>query len=328
MLSIDPVRLELKTAVNKGEFWKPCPGTSDDYLCCGYEILTPLTGCGMYCSYCVLQVYFNHQHQTVYENFDDLEREVHRKMEERATGVVRFGTGEFGDSLFLENRLGLSKKVADVLDRYDNVLVEFKTKSANVSTLGQIKNPQKAVIGFSLNTERMVKQLEKGTAPVKKRLEAAALCEEMGFSVAFHFDPMVWYDGWEKEYREVVSMIYHYVKKPQSIAWCSMGGFRTMPSLKSELIKRSIQFPLFAGEMILGADGKLRYPRPLRIEFYKAMDDEFKKHDDNAPLYMCMESREVWEECGMYGRIPNGLTRFLDERAVSILYGQEKTDEN
>jgi len=319
-LSIDPKRLELKTAVQKGEFWKPCPGTSDDYLCCGYQILTPLTGCGMYCSYCILQVYFHHQHQTVFENFDDLEREVHRKMERHTSGVVRFGTGEFGDSLFQEKKLGLSKRVADVLDRYHNVLVEFKTKSANVSTLGQIKKPRKAVIAFSLNTEKMIEQLEKGTAPVKKRLEAAAKCEEMGFGVAFHFDPMVWYDGWEKEYRRVVSMIYHYIKDPRKIAWCSMGGFRTMPALKNELVKKSIQFPLFAGEMILGADGKLRYPRPLRVEFYKAMDDEFRKHDENAPLYMCMESQEVWEECGMYGRVPNGLTHFLDERAISILY--------
>jgi spore photoproduct lyase len=318
--NIDPQRLTLKTAVHKGEFWKPCPGTSDDYLCCGYQILTPLTGCGMYCSYCILQVYFDHQHQTCYQNFDDLEDEVHRKMEKHTCGVVRFGTGEFGDSLYQENRLGLSKKIAAVLGRYDNVLVEFKTKSVNVSTLGQIKNPHKVVIGFSLNTEKMVEQLEKGTAPVKKRLEAAALCEEMGFSVAFHFDPMVWYDGWDSEYRNVVSMIYHYIKDPQNIAWCSMGGFRTMPSLKNELRKHSAHLPLFAGEMILGADGKLRYPRPLRVEFYKTMDEQFRKYQDDAPLYMCMESQEVWEECGMYGRIPNGLTHFLDERAVSILY--------
>ncbi|MDR2728329.1 MAG: radical SAM protein [Chitinispirillales bacterium] len=319
MLSIDSERLELRTAVHKGEFWKPCPGTSDDYLCCGYQILTPLTGCGMYCGYCILQVYFNNHHQTVFENFGDLEAEVHRKMEKHTCGAVRFGTGEFGDSLYQENRLGLSKKIAAVLDRYHNVLVEFKTKSVNISTLGQIKNPRKVVIGFSLNTERVVELLENGTAPIKKRLEAAARCEEMGFSVAFHFDPMVWYDGWEQEYRQVVTMIYDYIKDPRSIAWCSMGGFRTMPSLKGELRESLMYLPLFAGEMILGADGKLRYPRPLRVEFYKAMDEQFRKHHTDAPLYLCMESREVWEECGMYERIPNGLTRFLDERALTIL---------
>ncbi|MDR0307815.1 MAG: hypothetical protein LBI42_13405 [Chitinispirillales bacterium] len=317
--NIERERLNLKTAIHKGEFWKPCPGTSKDYLCCGYQILTPLTGCGMYCSYCILQVYFDHQHQTCYENFDDLEREVHHKMEERISAVVRFGTGEFGDSLYQEDKLGLSRKVADVLDRYNNVLVEFKTKSVNISTLRQIKNPVKAVIGFSLNTFTMAALLERGTAPVLERLKAARRCEEMGFSVAFHFDPMVWYDGWEGEYRQIVSMIYDHIKDAKSIAWCSMGGFRTMPSLKNELRNRSIHLPLFAGEMILGADGKLRYPRPLRVSFYKAMDEEFRKNQPDAPLYICMESQEVWEACGMYGRIPYGLTHFLDERAKTIL---------
>jgi spore photoproduct lyase len=283
-----------------------------------------MTGCGMYCRYCVLQAYFDHQHQTVFENFDDLEREVHRKMEDRLqNNAVRIGTGEFADSLFQEYRLGLSKKVADIFDRYDNVLVEFKTKSVNISTLNQIKNPQKIVIGFSLNTERMYKQLEVGTAPIIERLKAARRLEEIGFNLAFHFDPIVWYDKWEEEYRHAVSMIYDHIKETRSIAWCSMGGFRCMPSLKAGLRGIGADLPLFAGEMILGADGKLRYPRTLRVEFYRAMDDQFKRHHPGAPLYLCMESREVWEECGMYGGIAgfgeDCLSGFLDRRAEIIL---------
>jgi spore photoproduct lyase len=280
----------------------------------------------MYCCYCVLQVYFDNHYQTIFENFDDLEREVHQKMEnciEYKNNVVRIGTGEFADSLYQENKLGLSKKVADIFDRYSNVLVEFKTKSVNISTLSQIKNPQKVVIGFSLNTERMSKRLEVGTAPIAERLKAARRLEEMGFNLAFHFDPIVWYDKWEEEYRHTVSMIYDRIKDTRSIAWCSMGGFRCMPSLKKELRRMSADMPLFAGEMILGADGKMRYPRTMRVDFYRAMYDQFKKHHPDAPLYLCMESREVWEESGMYGRIAdygdNSLAKFLDMRAEIIL---------
>ncbi|MFP4162964.1 MAG: radical SAM protein [Chitinispirillaceae bacterium] len=317
----------LKKAIHKGEFWKPCPGTIDEYLCCGYQIITPLTGCGMYCSYCILQAYFDHQHQTWYENLDDLEREVHEKMARHTSGVVRFGTGEFGDSLFQENRLGLSRRVASVLDRYENVLVEFKTKSTNVRTLDQIENPRKVVIGFSLNTDEMVERLEKGTAPIKKRLEAACLCEKMGFNVAFHFDPMVWYRDWETDYRRVVSMIYDHIRDPEKIIWCSIGGFRTMPALKARLRNRREHLPLFAGEMITAADGKLRYPRPLRTAFYRAMDEEFRKYHPDVTLYMCMESREVWESSGMVNRIPRGLVCYLDDRARTVLGLPEKTSE-
>jgi spore photoproduct lyase len=174
----------------KGEFWKPCPGTTKGYYCCGYQIITPLTGCGMYCRYCVLQAYLENQGQVVYENLPDLQKEIERKM---ATwkGVVRFGTGEFGDSLFLEDTLHLSEKIAAMLEPYPNAVIEFKTKSTNISGLAKIKDPRKVIVGFSMNTPAMIALHERNTAALDERLKAAQQCLDMGFWVAFHFDPII-----------------------------------------------------------------------------------------------------------------------------------------
>jgi spore photoproduct lyase len=309
--------IAVEDAVFNGEFWKPCPGTGGGYLCCGYQILSPQQGCGMYCRYCILQVYFEKQCRVLFENYRDLEREVARKMAVWR-GVVRFGTGEFTDSLFAEDKTGLSRKIAATLEPYDNAVVEFKTKSANVANLHEIKRPQRAVIGFSVNTPRVIAMFEKGTASLEERLAAARQCEAKGFHVAFHFDPIIWYDGWEKEYRTVVREIYSHVKNPRAIAWCSMGGFRTNPSLKKYLRTMHEHLPLFSGEMIIGNDGKLRYFRPYRVALYRALLDEFDKHDPAVTLYLCMESAEVWEDCGMAGRIPDGLASYLDARAEEM----------
>jgi spore photoproduct lyase len=303
---------------NKGEFWKPCPGTTQGYLCCGYQILTPQTGCGMYCAYCILQAYFDHQNQVLYINTDELINEIERKMA-IWKGVVRFGTGEFGDSLYSEHITGAARMVASVLDKYPNSLVEFKTKSTNIELLDEIKHPQKVVIGFSMNTPSMIAILERDTASLEQRLDAARVCVEMGFTVAFHFDPMIIYDGWEQEYRDVVGMIYSFIKEPSRIAWCSMGGFRCMPSLKTLLKKNNSHLPLFSGEQVIGADGKVRYFRPLRVALYKMMQNAFNTFDPACTLYLCMESPEVWKEAGMDHRIPNGLADYLDRRAETIL---------
>lgn len=302
----------------RGEFWKPCPGTGGGYLCCGYQIITPLRGCGMYCRYCILQVYFERQMQVQFENYADLEDEVHRKMASWQ-GVIRFGTGEFGDSLYAEDTFGLSRKIAATLEPYGNAVVEFKTKSANINDLAKIKKPNRVVIGFSLNTPRMIALFEKNTAPLEARLAAARRCEDMGFHVAFHFDPMFRYPEWEKEYRKVVKAIYSAVKIPDSIAWVSLGGFRTIPQLKKELRKKGAHLPLFSGEMIAGNDGKLRYFRPIRTAFYRAMREEFEAHHKEVTLYLCMESPEVWEDAGMAARIPGGLAAYLDARAEAML---------
>lgn len=303
---------------NKGEFWKPCPGTTQGYLCCGYQIITPSTGCGMYCKYCVLQAYFPHQCQIVYQNFDDLEKEIHLKLDQNQK-VIRFGTGEFGDSLFSEHRTGVARKVAALLEPYSNVIVEFKTKSTNIGALNEIKKPEKVIIGFSLNTPAMIEKMEKHTASLEQRLEAASDCIKMGFFVAFHFDPMFVYDGWEQEYRSVVQKIFNRINNPSKIAWVSMGGFRTMPALKTLLKDKNEHLDLFAGELISGEDGKMRYFRPLRVKMYRAMQEEFEAHYPQVTLYLCMESPEVWEECGMKKRIPHGLLNYLDRRAESML---------
>jgi spore photoproduct lyase len=272
----------------------------------------------MYCSYCILQAYFDHQHQVFYTNRDDLTSEIERKMA-LWSGVVRFGTGEFGDSLYSEHITGAARMVADALDKYPNALVEFKTKSTNISSLHEIHNPQKVVIGFSMNTPEMISILERDTAELKDRLEAARTCVELGFSVAFHFDPMFIYEGWEAQYSEVVDMIYSCIKEPRKIAWCSIGGFRSMPSLKTLLKQNNTHLSLFSGELITGADGKLRYFRPLRVELYKLMQRTFSAYDPLCTLYLCMESPEVWHESGMDRRIPNGLAEYLDKRAEEIL---------
>jgi len=307
------------TAVQKGDFLKPCPGTTKGYFCCGYQILTPMTGCGMYCDYCILQAYFDHRNQVVFENFDDCAAEVTRKLSQWH-GVMRLGTGEFADSLFQENNLGLCKKVAQLLEPYPNVVVEFKTKSTNIQTLPNMKRPDKIVIGFSMNTPAMIGLHERETASLDQRLASMRQCVDMGFWVAVHFDPMFWYPQWEADYREVVRRIFDTLPNPDKIAWWSMGGFRTNPELKKMLRQHNRHFPLFAGgEMILGEDGKYRYFRPVRTAFYRAVQDEVVRHAPDTTLYLCMESDEVWEASGMMHRIPGGLPAYLDCRAETML---------
>ncbi|MBD3346549.1 MAG: radical SAM protein [Chitinivibrionales bacterium] len=312
-------RKAVVTAVNSGEFLKPCPGTTRGYYCCGYKVLTPLTGCGMYCAYCILQVYFEQQCQVLYKNFGDLKSEIKQKLNS-STGTLRIGTGEFADSLYLENEYGLSRKIAGLLSPYPNVLTEFKTKSSNVAALKEIENPKKVVVGFSMNTPRMINAFEFDTASLEDRLNAAALCEKMGFRVAFHFDPMIYYPEWEHEYRSVVQSIFGSIQNPDKIAWISLGGFRTMPVLKKLHFNNPAYRSLFCGEMVLGEDRKLRYFRPIRVEFYQAMKEEIEKYSPRATLYLCMESPEVWKDCGLITRIPKGLVHYLDRRAEEMLY--------
>ncbi len=318
----DRLKLEARKQIHrdswKGEFWKPCPGTTEGYLCCGYQIISPVFGCGMYCAYCILQVYFDDHRQVVHGNFDDLVIELHSRLA-RWNGVVRLGSGEFADSLYLEPDYGISRKLAELLSCYPNALIEFKTKSRNAYHLEGVSRPERVVVGISLNSERVIEQFENDTASLDERLKMAEWAAENGFWVAYHFDPMLYYSGWEKDYREVARRAVGALRDPSRIAWWSMGGFRSTPALKTHLRERGAHLPLFSGEMILGKDRKYRYVRPIRVDFYSAVREEVDSIAPGTTLYLCMESPEIWRDSGMISRIPHGLPSYLDRRAEEML---------
>ena len=49
--------------------------------------------------------------------------------------------------------------------------------------------------------------------------------------------------------------------------------------------------------MVKGYDGKLRYFKKNRIEIYKKMNKWIKELGNNTvPVYLCMESAQVWKQ--------------------------------
>ena len=61
--------------MQKGPFWRPCPGTRD-YVCCGYQVLQVTLNCPLDCTYCILQGYVNLPALTVFVNVEDLMAEL------------------------------------------------------------------------------------------------------------------------------------------------------------------------------------------------------------------------------------------------------------
>jgi spore photoproduct lyase len=60
---------------------------------------------------------------------------------------------------------------------------------------------------------------------------------------------------------------------------------------------------LLAGEQVLCPDGKLRYFQPLRVEMYRKMVRWIRRAAPTVKIYLCMESRQVWEQ--VFGFAPS-----------------------
>jgi spore photoproduct lyase len=298
---------------NKGAFVKNCPGTRC-YTCCDYKILHIGTFCHMECTYCILQSYFHPPVLQYYVNHADLLAELRDVFAQQRT--YRIGTGEFTDSMIWELWTDLSKLLVPVFSGQDYAALELKTKTTAIEVLKALPHNRKTIVAWSLNTNRVINQEERRTASLCARLKAAAKCASWGYPLAFHFDPMVIYEGCEKEYQHVVQQIFTHVD-PASIVWISLGTLRFMPALKGIIQKRFPDSRIIYGEFISGLDGKIRYFKPLRIELYRKMVAWIKEFAPDVLIYLCMEDDEVWTKS--LGFIPSdhgGLPKLLDVSAM------------
>jgi len=298
---------------NRGSFIKECPGTSY-YTCCGYKILHIGTFCSMDCSYCILQSYFHPPVLQFFVNHEDLIMEIDTLFKKET--VSRVGTGEFTDSMIWERWTDLSTILVPEFSKQSRAVLELKTKTTDIDLLKGLYHNRKTIVSWSLNTERIIKEQERRTSSLTARLKAAALCESWGYPVAFHFDPVILYDGCEEEYKKVIQSIFSYVS-PGNIVWISIGTFRFMTALKSIIRKRFPDSKIPFGEFVTGLDGKMRYFKPLRIDIYKKMVAWIKEIAPDVLVYFCMEDDEVWEKAaGFVPKDRGGLAAMLDESAI------------
>jgi spore photoproduct lyase len=287
---------------HKGEFLKKCPG-SDGQVCCNYFVINFASNCPMDCSYCYLQEYLaDNPTLKVFSNIGDLLLEADQLLSRHRGAFFRIGTGEITDSLALDPYIGFSGEVIPFFAEQPNVLLELKTKSDCVEGLLRLDPKGRVVVSWSLNPQPVIDRHEHGAASLAKRLNAARRCQQAGYRLGFHFDPMIEYPDWEKDYQQMVEETFATVDW-RRVSWLSMGVLRNTPGLKRKIRERFPGTRLLSGEQIPCADGKFRYFHALRVQMYRQMLYWIRRAAPTVQVYLCMETKEVWRQ--VFGFAPS-----------------------
>jgi spore photoproduct lyase len=304
---------------SNGDFLKPCPGTRR-YICCGYQVLNVGINCPMDCSYCFLQSYLNQPSLRIFSNLEDKLDVIGSTIEAYPDRIFRIGTGEFTDSLALDYLTGWTDTLLPFFSSKRNCILELKTKTTCIENLLRKRDLcQRIVVAWSLNTPLVIAHEERNTTSLERRLLAARRCQQAGFVVAFHFDPLIHYRGWREEYEHVIRLMEEYID-PEAIIWISIGSFRYMPDLKWVIRRRFPGTSIFNGEFVSGLDSKLRYFKPIRVEMYARLFERLRQWHRDLGIYLCMESDDVWMQA--FGWSPGtsiNLSRYLDDRVRKLM---------
>ena len=267
-----------------------CPVASRRTRCCNLLTLDAVDNCGYECSYCSIQSFFSGQQ--VFFDPDFPNKLAALKIESDQT--YHIGTGQSSDSLMWGNSRGVLDALLAFADKHPNVILEFKTKSANISHLLKSKLPPNLICTWSLNPQVIVDHEEPGAAPLEKRLDAAKRLAEQGSLVGFHFHPMIHYLEWEQGYGAIFNRLQQDFQ-PDQVAMVSFGTLTFIKQVMHQIRERAAASQILKMPLV-EADGKFSYPDAIKLQLfsfaYASFSEQWKK---SVFFYLCMENQRFWK---------------------------------
>jgi spore photoproduct lyase len=292
----------LVIARRKTPFLMPCPAGSSKFACCGYLVLTLASNCPMDCSYCFLQEYLaDNPAFQVYANYADSFDEIDRLAASARGRSFRVGTGELADSLAFDSITAISRDLIDFFAARESLTLELKTKTDEIENLLDVDPRGRVLVSWTLSPDAVFRSSEHLTASPAGRIAAARAVLDAGYRVAFHFDPLIAYDGAEHDYLGLIDQLLDTIP-PKQISFISMGGLRMTPRLRGAARSRFPGDPMLCGEDVLAADGRFRTFAPLRLSLYRTLADRLRKAGAEIPAYLCMEPASVHQH--VFGAAP------------------------
>jgi len=281
--------LQIQTKESERQIFGDCPVASEKTVCCNLKTLDAVENCAFECSYCTIQTFYGDK-----VHFDSNLKEKLKKIELDPNRFYHIGTGQSSDSLVWGNKNGILDDLCEFAQKNPNILLEFKTKSDNIHYFLENEIPRNIVCSWSLNTEMIASEEEKFTAPLDKRLKAARAVADRGVKVAFHFHPMVYYQGWQEDYANLAKEVQEQFL-PKEVLFISMGSVTFIKPVIQEIRKRGGATKILQMELVKDPHGKLTYPDEIKIKMFQNMFQAFKSWHKNVFFYLCMEHARFWD---------------------------------
>jgi len=292
---ITPAKKILAIAEQRGEALKPFPKIKNA-INLGDYVFNPISNCHLECTYCILQSYLkNNPMITLFANTEYFLNAIEREVKAQPKRTYRIGTGELSDSLALDRWTQLSHELVPFFAKLPNAFLEFKTKSDAIENLLSLDHGGHTVLSWSLMPEGMAEKEELKCASLQDRLSCAARVQAVGYPVGLHLDPLIYHEGWEKNYYELIQSLSQLLD-PKRLAWVSMGSLRFDKTLKEVATQRFPHTKIFAEDFIAAPDGKRRYFKTIRIDMYRKIWQWLQEWSRDFPRYLCMEPPWMWAQ--------------------------------
>lgn len=265
----------------------PCPVDGEKTRCCKLTTLDAILGCPFGCAYCSIASFYDKSAIVVPNDLDKRLSEL--KIDD---SIWHIGTGQSSDSLVFGDDHNTLTALSNFASKHPNLVLEFKTKSSRTDFLNK-ELAKNILFTWSLNARTIIEKEEHFTAKLEERIKAAKKVAEHGYKVGFHIHPIVHFEGWEKEYKEVVDLITSNIR-PKDICTISMGTLTFTKANLQRLREEGKPTKVLQLPLTLTA-GKYSYPLSVKQEFFSTIYNYFpKEYKKGVFFYLCMEDPSLW----------------------------------
>ncbi len=267
-----------------------CPVASNKTRCCNLLTLDAVESCGFDCSYCSIQSFYHGNKIT----FDKSLKQKLQQIELDPSEFYHIGTGQSSDSLMWGNHNGILDDLVEFAEKHPNVMLEFKTKSDNISYFLDRDLPPNLLFTWSLNPQIIIDNEEHLTASLDRRLKAALRLQKKGCLVGFHFHPMIYYKGYQEDYGKIFK---HITKEfdPSLVAMVSFGTLTFIKPVIKQIRSRDFKSKILQITMV-NASGKYSYSLDIKKEMFKFAYNSLKEWHKKVYFYLCMEDHSLWQD--------------------------------
>lgn len=202
------------------------------------------------------------------------------------------------DLITFEPEYGLfdlfTRKLAEFEGRYGH----FHTISSNVDWLADLEHRDRLVGVWSTTCEAVARDIEPGAGSAYDRYDSAARVQAMGIPVRYKYKPIIPVRNWREEYGASIEQALKRTK-PESIGFCLYiwNTFESMSrTLPLDLLDPECVDAARCGGDEVNGTRHGPFPHATRLEIYRTLIREVRRWDDEAKLYVCTESRQMWND--------------------------------
>ncbi|TCO74614.1 spore photoproduct lyase [Marinisporobacter balticus] len=195
------------------------------------------SSCPGHCEYCYLQTTQGEKpFMKVFVNIEEILHVIQEHIDKHLPDITTFESGSITDPVGLEHLTGNLKRCIEFFGKSEKGRLRVITKYDHVDSFLNINHNKHTKFRFSINTRTVIDKFEHNTARFEERIEAARKIAGSGYPIGFIIAPIMMYDGWEKEYKELLNRLK-----------CQLGDYDD--TITFELIQH--RFTATAKELIL-----------------------------------------------------------------------------